>query len=82
MKKALISPNEVVTNFDATTGHRVAQVEDAQNIFDVASPLYWTDCADDVVADQFYFDTTSNAILAKPVPPPPEPPANTTNTVV
>jgi hypothetical protein len=82
MKKALISPNEVVTNFDATTGQRVAQVEDAQNIFDVASPLHWIDCADDVVADQFYFDTTSNAILAKPVPPPPEPPANTTNTVV
>ena len=81
MKKALISPNEVVTNFDATTGQRVAQVEDAENIFDVADPLYWTDCADDVLADQFYFDTTANAILAKPVPPPPVP-ANTTNTVV
>jgi hypothetical protein len=82
MKKALISPNEVVTNFDETTGQRVAQVEDAQNIFDVASPLHWIDCADDVVADQYYFDTTANAILEKPVPPPPEPPANTTNTVV
>jgi hypothetical protein len=82
MKKALISPNEVVTNFDATTGQRVAQVEDAQNIFAVASPLHWIDCADDVVADQFYFDTTSNAILAKPVPPPPPPRSNTANTVV
>lgn len=81
MKKALISPNEVVTNFDATTGQRVAQVEDAENIFDVADPLYWTDCADECVADQYYFDTTANAILEKPVPPPP-PPANTTNTVV
>jgi len=81
MKKALISPNEVVTNFDGTTGQRVAQVEDAENIFDVAGELHWIDCADDVVADQYYFDTTANAILEKPVPPPP-PPANTANTVV
>ena len=82
MKKALISPNEVVTNFDATTGHRVAQVEDDANTFDVASPLYWTNCVDECVADQYYFDTTTNTILEKPVPPPPAPPANTTNTVV
>ena len=82
MKKALISPNEVVTNFDGSTGQRVAQVEDDANTFDVASPLYWTDCVDECVADQYYFDTTTSTILEKPVPPPPELPANTTNTVV
>jgi hypothetical protein len=82
MKKALISPNEVVTNFDGSTGQRVAQVEDDANTFAVAEPLYWIDCADDVAADQFYFDTTANAILEKPVPPAPEPKSNTTNTVV
>ena len=81
MKKALISPQEQINNFDGTSGYRVAQVEDAQNIFDVANPLYWTDCVDECVADQYYFDTTANAILEKPVPPPPTP-ANTTNTVV
>jgi len=71
MKKALISPQEQVNNFDGTTGYRVAQVEEAENIFDVAGELHWVDCADDVVADQFYFDTTANAILEKPVLPPP-----------
>jgi hypothetical protein len=76
MKKALISPQEQVNNFDGTTGYRVAQVEEAENIFDVAGELHWVDCADDVVADQFYFDTTANAILEKPVPPP-SPSANT-----
>jgi hypothetical protein len=78
MKKALISPQEQVNNFDGTTGYRVAQVEEAENIFDVAGELHWVDCADDVVADQFYFDTTANAILERPV----QPPANTMNTVV
>jgi hypothetical protein len=76
MKKALISPQEQVNNFDGTTGYRVAQVEPAENIFDVAGELHWVDCADDVVADQFYFDTTANTILEKPVPTPP-PSANT-----
>jgi len=76
MKKALISPQEQVNNFDGTTGYRVAQVEEAENIFEVAGELHWVDCADDIVADQFYFDTTANAILEKPVPTPP-PSANT-----
>ncbi len=77
MKKALISPQEQVNNFDGTSGYRVAQVEDTENIFDVAGELHWIDCADDVVADQFYFDTVQNLILEKPVPPPPPPRANT-----
>lgn len=71
MKQALISPNEVITNFDGSTGQRVAQVEDVQNIFDVGFPLYWRECSDAVVADQFYFDPATNEFLEKPVPPPP-----------
>lgn len=65
MKKALICPNELVPN-----GFRVAQVEPAENIFPVADPLYWTDCADDVVADFWYFDPSENTIkkVAKPLP--------------
>jgi len=42
---------------------RVAEVED--NSFEVAPPLFWVDCADDVVADQFYYDT--QALLIIPV---------------
>jgi hypothetical protein len=65
MKKALISPNEPVHLPNGRTGFRVAQVEPAENIFDVAEPLHWVDCADDVVADRFYFDVF-NGIVAIP----------------
>lgn len=62
--KALICPNEPVTNFDETSGYRVAQVSAIS--FEVAEPLYWLDCGDTVVADIYYFDTTSNSIELKP----------------
>jgi len=53
MKKALICPNQPVNFFDGSSGYRIAQVELADNIFSVADPLYWTDCADDGVADSW-----------------------------
>jgi hypothetical protein len=46
--------------------------------FDVASPLFWTPCAGDVVADRFYYDTTTAAIapiVNAPSTIPPEDPA-------
>lgn len=55
--KALISPNEPVQN-----GYRIAQVEPNDKIFDVTEPLYWLECNDDVVADQWYYDTNENVI--------------------
>ena len=58
MKEALISPNE-----PRETGYRVAQVE--QQKFEVALPLFWVDCADDVVADQFWYDPVDQTI--KPI---------------
>lgn len=61
--KALISPNE-----SSHGGFRVAQVEPDKNIFAVADPLFWIDCADDVVADQFWYDPADQTI--KPFPPP------------
>jgi len=64
--KALICPNEPVTNFDNTSGYRIAEVTTTP--FEVAEPLYWLDCDDTVVADVYYFDTTSNSILIKPRP--------------
>jgi hypothetical protein len=57
MRKALICPNEPVQ-----TGYRVAQVEPAENIFPVADPLFWIDCADDVFADQFWYDPADEQI--------------------
>jgi len=72
MKQALISPEEQVYSYDGTLlGVRVAQVTATPN--EVAPPLFWTACNDDVVADQWYYDTatfTIDPIPVKPVPPP------------
>lgn len=61
--KALISPDEPVQ-----TGYRVAQVEHTD--FGVAPPLFWVTCADDVVADRFWYDPQGQIIKAIPVPEP------------
>lgn len=58
--KALISKIE-----PKETGFRVAQVETDDNVFGVASDLFWVDCADDVVADQFWYDPVDKSI--KPI---------------
>ena len=60
--KALISSIEPVE-----AGYRVAQVEPNENIFDVAEGLFWVDCADDIVQDQFWYDPLDQSI--KPVSP-------------
>lgn len=56
MKYALISPNEPVEY-----GYRVAEVSD--QTFDVAEPLFWVDCSDDIIADQFYYDINTQTII-------------------
>ena len=66
MKEALISTIE-----PRETGYRVAQVVPENETFPVAPQLFWVPCADDVVADQFWYDPADQTI--KPFPPPPEP---------
>ena len=61
-KKALISTVE-----PRESGYRVAQVEDAANVFEVSSSLMWVDCADNVVADQFWYDPIDQLIKANPI---------------
>lgn len=61
MKEALISINE-----PRQTGYRVAQVEPAGQSFPVTPDLFWVECADDVVADQFWYDPADQTI--KPIP--------------
>jgi hypothetical protein len=85
MKKALIDPNAPVNHvtewvLNPTTGKyspvfaelpnsdRVAEVVDAD--FPVAPPLFWVSCADDVVADVWYYNNATNEILLVPPPPP------------
>ena len=64
--KALISPNE-----PRETGYRVAEVE--PEAFPVAQPLFWVACADDVVADQFWYHPSDSAIKPIPQPEPEQP---------
>lgn len=61
--KALISPLEV-----CKAGYRVAEV--CAQAFEVASPLFWVDCADDVVADKFWYDPATQSCQLIPVPEP------------
>jgi hypothetical protein len=87
MKKALISPNEEVSYISGWTeptfpqksqpiyttipnAERVAEV--LSTTFEVAPPLFWVDCADNIVADQWYYDsvTTTFVVTPEPVPPP------------
>lgn len=84
MKKALIDPNAlavylmewvknpVTDNYDPvfkelTNSSRVADVADAE--FPVAEPLFWIDCADDVVPDIWYYNNVTSEILLVPSPP-------------
>ncbi|NBP01788.1 MAG: hypothetical protein EBU90_16950 [Proteobacteria bacterium] len=66
--KALISPIEKVTDYQGNIGERVAQVEPDDKTFPIAHPLFWTDCPDDCVQDQWYYINGS----CQPLPQPPE----------
>jgi hypothetical protein len=77
MKQALISPNEQVYSYDGSLlGERVAQVTTTPN--EVAPPLFWTACNNDVVADQWYYDPATFTIVQIPVKPLPPPKNETT----
>lgn len=65
-KQALISPNE-----PRESGYRVAQVEPDDQTFEVGQPLFWVECADDVVADEFWYNPDIQLVIPNPPPPPP-----------
>jgi len=65
MKQALISTIEF-----RETGYRVAEVVAEGQTFPVSTEMFWTPCADDVVADQFWYEPSDQTI--KPIPIPPE----------
>lgn len=68
MNNALISPTELIYSYDNTLiGVRIAEV--AQTPFEVAPPLYWIECADNVNAFDWYFQTETNTCELKPIPP-------------
>lgn len=66
-KQALISTIE-----PRYTGYRVAQVVDSKaDTFEVSNTLFWADCADNVVADQFWYNPDNQQIEPNLPPPPP-----------
>jgi hypothetical protein len=65
--QALISPNE-----PSQSGYRVAEV--SVTSFEVAPPMFWVACADDVVADQWWYDPSDSTFKLIPVPTPLEQP--------
>lgn len=67
MKEALVAPNQ-----PAETGWRIAQVVAQGQTFPVGDPLFWTECADNVVADLWYYDFNTQQCVEIPIPPPPE----------
>jgi len=69
--KALISTIEPVE-----TGYRVAQVVADNATFPVSAQLFWASCADNVVADQFWYDPSDETIKAIPQPEEPEQPVS------
>ena len=85
MKNALIDPTTVVQHISAWTSStppqpvwetypnsaRVAEVSSVT--FEVSSPLFWTACDDNVVADEFYYDTANQSINPVVNAPEPEP---------
>ncbi len=71
MKRALISPDEVVTAYNGDAGQRVAEV--SPESFEVAEPLFWLDCPDECVADLwFYRNGSLEAVPQKTGPHPQE----------
>ena len=63
--KALISPNEQVTDINGNVGCRIAQVNSIG--FEVAEPLFWSGCPDDCVADEWYYIEQQILPMPKPI---------------
>jgi len=63
--KALISPNEVIA-----AGYRVAEV--CENEFEVAAPLFWVNCPDNVNANEYLFNPATEGFESIPQPAVPD----------
>jgi hypothetical protein len=78
MKNALISPNESVSYISGWTeetnhkeirttisnAYRIAEVNDSQ--FEVANPLFWVECPDDIISHEFYYDSVTKTFIKIP----------------
>jgi hypothetical protein len=71
MKYAYISTQEQIYSYDGTLlGVRVCQVQDSKDgLVDVDGVLFWVECADNIAAENSYYDTADQQIKSKPVRP-------------
>lgn len=67
---------EPYTPFIETYENSVRVAEVAEMDFPVSLPLFWVDCNDDVIADEYYFDNAQkkffkieNVEMPKPIQP-------------
>ena len=68
MNNALVSPDELVYSYDdVLLGERIVQV--GASSFPVASPLFWVECSDEVIADAWYYQTETSSCQLVPRPP-------------
>jgi len=71
MKKALVSTLEKTFDYsNQEIGLRVCDI--ANQTFDVHQTLFWVDCDDEALADLWYYNTQTQQVEIKPVPPQPE----------
>jgi hypothetical protein len=61
--KALVAPNQPIEN-----GYYVVQVQEQD--FPVAEPLFWLDCADNIIAYEYYYQPDTQQFILVPPPPP------------
>ena len=59
--KALISPIEI-----REEGYRVAEIHETG--FPVAEPLFWIDCDNTIIADQFWYNPSDSTFKTMPEP--------------
>lgn len=70
MKKALINPldliqlqNKETLQYENSTKQRVSQTIESENVFEVASPLFWIDCDDNLDPVKSYYDPDISSIV-------------------
>ena len=71
MKSAYISTQEQISSYNGTLlGARVVQVQDTKDgLVDVPPDLFWADCDDNTTPENSYYDTTTQQVTLRPVPP-------------
>ena len=75
MKYAYISTQEIVNNYDGTSGVRVVQVQDTKDgLIDDMPNLFWAECSDEITGSNSYYDVIDHQVKLIPVKPrPPQP---------